>query len=226
MCGIVPRIGVGAAILLRFLKPSERPVTQTDQTNPADYSSDLALVRAVLRKQESAVERFVARMRCVPLILESRNSRLGTPLIEDDLIDTVQDTLVVIWKKLSTYSGKSSLETWAFGFCRNQMLNAIRKRARRPLPMGIAGEAQGSLLERSYETEEEPDSFEVIGRGLDQLDTTHEQVIRLKCHSGLTFAQVGRRLDISPNTAKTYYYRGLKRLEGLLSPHFRAEERV
>lgn len=201
-------------------------MTQTDPTNLADHSSDLALVQAVLAKQETAVERFVARMRCVPLILESKNARLGTPLIKDDLIDTVQDTLVVIWKRLDSYSGKSSLETWAFGFCRNQMLTAIRNRARRPVPVGIGGDAQGSLLERSYVTDLEVDRFEFIGRGLDQLDTTHEQVIRLKCHSGLTFAQVGSRMGISPNTAKTYYYRGLKKLEGLLRPHYRAEERV
>ncbi len=183
-------------------------------------------MRAVLAKEPDAVERFVARMRCVPLILESRNARLGTPLVEDDLIDTVQDTLVVIWKKLSTYSGKSSLETWAFGFCRNQMLNAIRKRARRPLPLGIAGEAKGSLLEQTYESDTESDRFDVLSRGLDRLDAMHEQVIRLKCHSGLTFAQVGGKLGISPNTAKTYYYRGLKRLQSLLRPHYRAEERV
>lgn len=172
------------------------------------------------------MEQFVARMRCVPLILESRNARLGTPLVEDDLIDTVQDTLVVIWKKLDTYSGKSSLETWVFGFCRNQMLNAIRKRARRPLPLGIAGEANGTLLERSYEIDTESDRFEVLSRSLDLLDEMHEQVIRLKCHSALTFAEVGEKLDISPNTAKTYYYRGLRRLQSLLGPHYRAEERV
>ena len=183
-------------------------------------------MQAVLAKQETAVERFVARMRCVPLILESRNARLGTPLIKDDLIDTVQDTLVVIWKRLNTYSGKSSLETWAFGFCRNQMLNALRNRARRPLPIGLAGDAQGSLLERSYVPDLEVDRFEILGRSLDQLDSTHERVIRLKCHSGLTFAQVGSRMGISPNTAKTYYYRGLKKLEGLLRPHYRAEDRI
>ena len=201
-------------------------MTQTDPTGPTDYSEDLALVRAVLAKSPEAVERFVARMRCVPLILESRNSRLGTPLVEDDLIDTVQDTLVVIWKKLNTYSGKSSLETWAFGFCRNQMLNAIRKRARRPLHLGIAGESKGTLLERSYESDSDADRFEVLSRGLDRLDELHEQVIRLKCHSGLTFAEVGEKLRISPNTAKTYYYRGLRRLQSLLRPHYRAEERV
>lgn len=201
-------------------------MTQTDRTNPADYSVDLELVRAVLAKEAGSVEQFVARMRCVPLILESRNARLGTPLVEDDLIDTVQDTLVVIWKKLDTYSGKSSLETWVFGFCRNQMLNAIRKRARRPLPLGIAGEANGTLLERSYEIDTESDRFEVLSRSLDLLDEMHEQVIRLKCHSALTFAEVGEKLDISPNTAKTYYYRGLRRLQSLLGPHYRAEERV
>ena len=201
-------------------------MTQTDQTEPSDHSSDLALVQAVLAKQAAAVDQFVARMRCVPLILESRNARLGTPLIKDDLIDTVQDTLVVIWKRLDTYSGKSSLETWAFGFCRNQMLNAIRNRARRPLPVGLAGDAQGSLLDRSYVTDLDMDRFEIISRSLDQLDSTHERVIRLKCHSGLTFAEVGSRMGVSPNTAKTYYYRGLKKLEGLLRPHYRAEERV
>ncbi len=141
-------------------------------------------------------------------------------------MEAVQDTLMVIWNKLSTYSGKSSLETWAFGFCRNQMMTAIRRRARRPIPLGIAGEDRGALLERSYETDEGTDRFEVIDGCLDRLDSTHEEVIRLKCLSGLTFAQVGERMGLRPNTVKTHYYRGLKRLKGLLGPHFRAEERV
>jgi DNA-directed RNA polymerase specialized sigma24 family protein len=42
-------------------------------------------------------------------------------------------------------------------------------------------------------------------------------VIRAKHFDGLTFDEIGARLGIPSNTAKTHYYRGIERMRPLLS---------
>ena len=53
-------------------------------------------------------------------------------------------------------------------------------------------------------------------RVLGDLGPPAEEVIRLRHFSDLTFAAIARRLGLSPNTAKSHYYRGLVRLRGRL----------
>lgn len=175
---------------------------------------DVALVGGVLLDQPAAIVEFVERMGCVPRILASRNARLGSPLREQDLPDLVQDTLVVIWKKLPDFQGRSSLETWVYRICCLELMNAIRRgrRSRRELVR------EEELFEREeYESQDEHGEYEALYQALERLKPEENDVIRLKHFGELTFDQIGKRLGISDNTAKTRYYRGLKRLQASLS---------
>jgi RNA polymerase sigma-70 factor (ECF subfamily) len=200
-------------------------VTQKSGTNgrndPAGHSEDLELVREILRGQGEAEERFVKRMRCVPLILESRNSRLGSPLDEEDLRDLVQETLAAVWRKLDTYAGRSSLETWVYSYCINQLMNAIRSKQRGPRLAGDDAEDMAADLRRASDASF--DEFEVIDGCLERLDGFPAEIIRLKFFAELTFNQIGARLGIPENSAKTHYYRGMNRLRTLVQPLLRED---
>ena len=58
--------------------------------------------------------------------------------------------------------------------------------------------------------------MERLLEGLGELPPELGLVLQLKHIEGLTFDQIGERLAISPNTAKTRYYRGLDKLRGRL----------
>ena len=183
--------------------------------------ADLALVRDVLSGEEGAVETFILRMGCLPRILDVRNGRLGSPLSEEDLKDLVQDTLQLIWHKLATFGGHSSLETWAYTFCTYQLMNAIRSKRRQPRSLNddseeLAAEPVPVPLRAALE-------YEHVYRGLDRLDAPQSEVIRLKHFSALTFVQIAEMLSMPVNTVKTHYYRGLDRLRTLLQPYVREE---
>jgi RNA polymerase sigma-70 factor (ECF subfamily) len=161
-------------------------------------------------------------MRCVPAILAARNRRLGTPLGTDDLTDLCQDVLVVIWKKLPGFAGHSSLESWAYRICSLEIMNAIRAKRRLPTPLADPPEGGGT------ESDERPGRSlmrqDQVVWGLDHLGPPAADVIYLKHFQYLTFEEIADRLGVSPNTAKSQYYRGLRKLRELLGAPSISEE--
>lgn len=181
-----------------------------------DHLSDLELARATLQGRADAIERFVLRMRCVPLSLTAQNARLGRPLNVQDIEDLAQEVVVMIWRKLDTFSGLSTLETWVYRFASLELMNAIRKKRTRQRvgdldddPPSTAGpDARLSSLD-----------YEHVYRALDRLDASEADVIRLKHFQELTFEEIGANLSMPTNTAKTKYYRGLVKLHEILRSH-------
>jgi RNA polymerase sigma factor (sigma-70 family) len=65
--------------------------------------------------------------------------------------------------------------------------------------------------------------FEGVHLALARLDPPADDIVRLKHFEELTFEEIGQRLLLSPNTAKTHYYRALVRLREALAPLWRAQ---
>lgn len=176
----------------------------------APHAADLELAGAAVAGSREARQRFAQRMECVPRMLAARNARLSTPLARSDLEDLVQDTLVSIWRRLETYRGMASLETWAWRFCMHHLANHLRARARAPVVV-LASERMSQA--------ERPEPillFDEIRQALERLDERDAVVVRLRHFEQMDFADIGRRLDIPANTAKSRYYRGLLRLREML----------
>jgi len=178
----------------------------------AEHPTDLELVRAVLRRDATAVDALVVRMRCIPRILSLLNQRMGSVLGAEDLNDLTQDVLARLWPRMQEYTGEAALETWFYGYCFNGLMNAVRKQ-RRLQSMQRASALTDSIPDPTAPLRLE---FDHLQRSLERLDPRETRVIRLKYFDDLTFEEIGGRLEISPNTAKTCFYRGMRRLEELL----------
>lgn len=153
---------------------------------------------------------FTERMGCVPRFLAAKNANLRRPLTKEDLEDLSQVTLLSIWKRLESYQGISSLESWAYRFCHLSLCNHLRTQGRRPTHVteatdGMVGDAPEPTLDH-----------EKIYGAIDQVGAGEARVIRLKHFEQLTFDEIGERLRIPSGTAKTRYYSALERLRGLL----------
>lgn len=177
-----------------------------------DHGADRDLVRAVLAEEAAAIEALVVRLRCIPRILSVLNQRTGGTFQPDDMEDLTQDTLIAFWSRIPDYSGQAALETWAYGFCVNGFMSALRRRRNRGGADSIDEFAIAKVPPASSGSVE----YEHVHRGLELLDEKETRVIRLKHFDDLTFEEIGARMRMSPNTAKTCYYRGMKRLEELL----------
>ncbi len=199
----------------RTSSPAERG-TIGSRSTPTSHDDDLRLVRDVSGGGSEAVARFVERMRCVPAILAAQNARLGSPLEREDLADVVQDTLAVVWTKLGDFAGRAALETWVYRFCFLELMNGVRRRKKRQAP------AEEASMEPTAPKEPAMREYAFLHRGLERIGLPWADVIRLKHFEELTFDEIGSRLAISPNTAKTQYYRGMTRLRDVLAGEARS----
>jgi RNA polymerase sigma-70 factor (ECF subfamily) len=184
---------------------SDRPV----------FHEDIELTRQAQEGDPAARERFAVRLRCVPIFVRSRNATLGHPLNRDDLEDLVQDVVMAVWRKIGLYRGEAPLEGWIYRFCMLELKSYMRR--------SITRESRSEKLDnetpdKGAHYESETDLYEDIYSGLNRIDSKYAQVIRLKHFGHLTFEEIAERLDVSSNTVKTRYYRGLIRLKGFLDP--------
>jgi RNA polymerase sigma factor (sigma-70 family) len=122
---------------------------------------------------------------------------------------------------LRDYQPIAPLESWVYGIVCLALKDAVRSKARgRRVAGDLAAEpvADGEQGMRRIVDNAE------IERALTGLGGLEAQVLRLKYLEGLTFVELGERLGISPNTAKTLHYRGLLRLRGQLASEGTGED--
>ena len=179
-------------------------------TPPFDPSTERRFVEHVLVGRQGYAEQFDRRLACVPRMLAHRNRTMGGPLNQDELLDVVQDTFVVILRQLPSYRPIRPLESWIYGICSIQMRHALRlKRRYEGRNSAMAGD---TVDPRARAVVDQVTDYADALAALEQLGGIEADILQLKHLEGLTFEEVGRRLNLPTNTAKTHYYRGLARL--------------
>lgn len=149
---------------------------------------------------------------CVARILRALNGRLGSPLDEHDLADLVQDTVIVILRKLGQYVDGWDLEGWVFQICRFELMNAVRRKRRHP----VSNLEVNQVAERKPGADPVSSDADVVA-GLALLETDEAAVLRLKYFEDLSFPEVAVRLGIPLGTVKTRHYRGISKLSQFIA---------
>lgn len=175
-----------------------------------DAAAERSFVDQVMRRDPDAIEQLARRIAGVPRILAFRNSRMGRPLDEQDLQDVVQDTFVVILRRLPDYEPIAPLESWIHGICIRQLRDAVRRKIARRRTGPIEGTDPPSpspAPDRAV-----LDGAEIVHL-LGSLSGLEARILELKHLEGRTFTEVAALLRIPENTAKTLHYRAIMRLK-------------
>ena len=190
-------------------------MARNDDRAPMSHVEDYELARGALRGCEAETGLFLERMLCVPRILRAQNQRLNGRLSKDELDDVTQDTLLIAWKKLEGFEGRASLETWVFGICRLEFLNAVRRK-RRDDAEPMEG-AKDTLMDQELWGGRGASMDAALAcAALEEIGPPTSDVIRMKHFEHLTFVEIGERLGLPKNTIKSHYRRGLARLRKFL----------
>ena len=130
-------------------------------------------------------------------------ARTRRPHLAEDLLQTVMLRLVRARDRLREVR---NLRAWLFTIARNEW----RRSGARPAPESEPLEEQ--------EAPAAPDAADdgALRRALERLAPERREVVGLKIHHGLTFAQIGEVLAIPPDTAASRYRRALADLRRLL----------
>ncbi len=146
----------------------------------------------------------------------------------DQAYDVLQQVYLQLYVSLPILLTNVSLKGWLFQVARNRCLDELRRRCRR-------AEIPFSTLAWEYREEEmspieaiaNPDPLlEEVAERIDLYCSLHEAIaslppkfrliVHLRCFKQLTFAEIGRMLEMPKNTVKTYFYRALPRLRTAL----------
>lgn len=177
--------------------------------------ADLALVEAVRRGDPHARQVFARRMQCIPRILDRKAARTRR-LSPEELADLSQETFMLAWERLDRYTASGPLEAWIYRFCCNVLMNARARHARSRV------EHDGAELDHEparAEARSEPALArgDLVEAALARLPEEDAALVEMKVFDGFTFSEIGNRLGMSPNSAKSKFYRRLGELRRWLS---------
>ena len=185
--------------------PLDGTLNEEIQADKAAFEPPDARVVHQARTSREALDLLVDRLRVIPRFLEAINRRHGKGFSEADLDDLSQDTALRVWRKLDELGSLSTLDNWIYRFCVLEYMNRMRKASRAPRLSAARDDVPEPSTEKSPAVEE-------LAACLDELPQAEAEVVELRHFDGLGFQEIGARLSISANTAKTRYYRALTRL--------------
>jgi RNA polymerase sigma-70 factor (ECF subfamily) len=143
--------------------------------------------------------------------------RLGVP--EAELDDALQDTFVVVHRRLADFEAKSSVKTWIFGIALRVARTHRRTRARRPTtplddqdePPSRAADPAATALDR--------EAVRVLHPLLDELHDHKREVFVLAELEELTAPEIADALALNVNTVYARMRAARKAFEQAVARH-------
>jgi RNA polymerase sigma-70 factor (ECF subfamily) len=135
--------------------------------------------------------------------------RLG--LSETETEDSIQETLIRIWRAAAGFRCQSKVSTWACRIAINQGLATIRSRRPSPDPERV----ELANPERSFELHHQA---ELVRRAVTALPPPLRTVAVLRAYEDLSYRSIAEILDIPVGTVMSRLHAARKRLRADLGP--------
>jgi len=132
---------------------------------------------------------------------------------DEDAQDAVQEVFLAMVRSRRKLAGVEDLAAYLFASLRHAAGRLAARRARRPdTPHGAMADA---AAQPTWPRRPDPRG-ERLARALGALPDEQREVVAMKIHGGLTFAQIALAAGIPPNTAASRYRYALAKLRGSL----------
>jgi RNA polymerase sigma factor (sigma-70 family) len=195
-----------------MLHPTTAGTGAPNERRSSATLDDAALISRVARKDGAAFETlyrgYYPRLR---RFLERVTRR---PQIVDEVLN---DTMLVVWRKASSYNLSSQVSTWIFGIAFRRALKALQ-RIDDPVdfepdesPDQVGAGPEGMLARQQTRAS--------IARSLGALSADHRAVIELTYFEGYSCAEIAEIMNCPVSTVKTRMFHARRRLRMLLPDH-------
>lgn len=173
--------------------------------HPGSPDDELALIRRVAARDREAFE--ILYKRHAPAVYRYLSSQLRQREILGEVLD---DVMMVVWEKASSFNGTSRLSTWILGIAHNKVLKA---RARAGIREEVQESKDDQVETRGPEQYVEDDELrKVMVRALDRLSAEQRAVIELTFYHDRSQAEIAEILGCPVNTVKTRMFHARQRL--------------
>ena len=122
--------------------------------------------------------------------------------------DVVADTFLVAWRRRDAVPAGHE-RPWLYGIARNVIRNSARSARRQ---QAFREELRGMADQRPYDPQAVDEQAEVMRSALFGLSEDDREILMLVTWEGLSYADIGRALDVSPNAVAIRIHRARKRL--------------
>jgi RNA polymerase sigma-70 factor, ECF subfamily len=133
---------------------------------------------------------------------------------DQDAQEALQETMLLAWKRLGEFDGRSAVGTWLYRVATNAAIDEVRRRKRTPEPTEAESMpeptphrgADGAVVSRMD-----------VDRALAQPPPQYRAVVVLRELCDLTYAEIAELREIPIDTVKSQLSRGRQALVELLT---------
>jgi RNA polymerase sigma-70 factor, ECF subfamily len=206
---------------------STPPPPTPPESNAAAVVTDEDLVARARTKDFTAFEQLVDRY-------EDKIFRLAFRFVrnETEAKEIVQDTFLLVWRKLDTFKGDSQFGSWLYRVATNTALMRLRAQRRHPeisteeLPIDYLdnyGQLPAAGENWAKRPDDELQSDELrrrIQKAVDELPEIYRTVFIIRDVEGLSTEETAEVLEISIPTVKTRLHRARLALRDAITRYF------
>jgi RNA polymerase sigma-70 factor (ECF subfamily) len=183
--------------------------TESSSASPTGAAGEVELLARIARGDRSAFERLYRVY--LPRLTRFLQQVTRRPQAIEEVIN---DTMLVVWHKASTYSGVSKVSTWIFAIAYRKGLKLLSR-----FDDPVAGDEDGTLS-----SDDLPEGAvmqrqlrEALGAAMTQVSPEQRAVIELTYYHGCAYREIAEIMGCPIDTVKTRMFHARRRLRQLLS---------
>jgi len=185
--------------------------------------TDTEIIQRVLQGEQQIYSVLVDRYQgyVFTLVLRLVESR-------EDAEELSQDVFVKAYRSLADFRGDCKFSTWLYTIARTSSITFLRKRKLQTASIDDEGTVmQLENQESSFSANlvEQKSRHGMVNEAIRMLSADDAQVITLFYKAEQNLEEIGRILDMEPNTVKVKLYRARQRLKEKMETHFAHELR-
>lgn len=162
------------------------------------------LLARVARKDEASFQRLYEEF-------AKRVFRYALTLLRDQHLaeEVVQETMITVWSKAGTYSGRARVSTWIFGIARHKAYDILRSEKKGARATGVTAvmDDPAPAVERQAH----------VQAAIDSLPPDQREIIFLTFYENLPYKTIAHLLEIPEGTVKSRMYHAKKKLAEALT---------
>ena len=189
--------------------------TNRDVPGPSPFPPDedeVALLRRVASKDRYAFELlYRSYYRRLTRFLEQTTR---APQLIDEILD---DTMLVVWRKASTFNGESRVSTWILAIAYRRALKAL-ERDRRWVRSSVDADDPAAVNSPEVEFIQR-ESRLALQSILAALSVEQRAVVELTYYHGYAYKEIAKIIGCPVNTVKTRMFHAHRKLKAVLVRH-------
>jgi len=151
--------------------------------------------------------------------------------------DLTQEVFLRVYRARESYEPGAKFATWLYTIANRAAANALRNRSRRPekpLQLHDSGPLGGHPLEMMLQASsgqmparqlDKAEMREIVRMAMESLADRQRMAVLLSKFEGMSYAEIGAVMDLSPQAVKSLLCRARENLREVLQPYFEDGQR-